>query len=187
MEIEILAQEEDPVIDREYVRFKIEHLSEPTPSRENIREALLDEISADPELLTIIKIQSRYGRPISDGEAFLYGNKETKEKFARPYLVKRTRVKARETTEGPEEEEAKEKEPEKPGEEEKEPEVEEEKEEKEAKEEEEKKKEEPEEKEPEEEEKEEPEKEEKEGFECPECGRIFDTKRGMKIHKGKVH
>lgn len=38
-----------------------------------------------------------------------------------------------------------------------------------------------------EEEEKEVEKEEKEEFECPECGKTFDSKRGLKIHKGRVH
>jgi small subunit ribosomal protein S24e len=94
MELEILKKEENPLLSRTRIKFRIVHPKASTPTREMTRKMLLDALETKPELLILRHIKTIFGSDYSEGLAFVYENEtvakavETKPILARNFEKK---------------------------------------------------------------------------------------------------
>ena len=74
--LEIIRDWYNPVLERREVEFEVRHEMGPTPSREEVKKALVSKIGADPELTYIIKLVGKTGMWKTVGVAHVYQSKE---------------------------------------------------------------------------------------------------------------
>ena len=75
MNSKLISQNKNPFLHREEIILEIE--SNTAPSFENIKK----EIGKDPDLTTIKKINSNFGRHTFTAEVFIYDSKQAKDKL----------------------------------------------------------------------------------------------------------
>lgn len=112
MEIEITKDEENKLLSRREVRFKVAHEGEPTPPKKDVEETLAAKLDADTKLMIIEHYTTRFGTNVSDGTCYVYGN-ETAMVRAEPTKFlrseKRLELKKKEREKAKKEKKAKEK------------------------------------------------------------------------------
>ncbi|MGQ9720844.1 MAG: 30S ribosomal protein S24e [Candidatus Jordarchaeum sp.] len=89
MEVSIISRKENPLLEREELIFLINHESQGTPSREEIRNKLAAILDVDTDKLFIKKIESEYGSTRSKGVARIYKSKERALLVEPHHIVKR--------------------------------------------------------------------------------------------------
>ncbi len=76
METEVLSRRENPLLDRVEIEFRTRHSSEPTPTRDALREEIAKIAKAKKDLVIIDRMDSDFGRPETTGYAKIYKNKD---------------------------------------------------------------------------------------------------------------
>ncbi len=76
METEVLSRRENPLLDRVEIEFRTRHPSEPTPTRDALREEIAKIAKAKKDLVIIDRVNSDFGRPETTGYAKVYKNKD---------------------------------------------------------------------------------------------------------------
>jgi len=76
METEILSRRENPLLDRVEIEFRTRHPSEPTPTRDALREEIAKIAKGKKDLVIIDRVNSDFGRPETTGYAKVYKNKD---------------------------------------------------------------------------------------------------------------
>lgn len=120
MELKIVKEEENKVLERKEINFKIDG-AKATPSRKEIKKRLAALKNSKEELVSIDSIKQAYGEHKAQGKAFIYKNLERLNKIEPTYLKHRGQKKkhTKEKEEKSKEKKKKEK-PKKTGEKEKE-------------------------------------------------------------------
>ena len=72
METEVLSRRENPLLDRVEIEFRTRHSSEPTPTRDALREEIAKIAKAKKDLVIIDRMDSDFGRPETSGYAKVY-------------------------------------------------------------------------------------------------------------------
>lgn len=104
--IEVLSDQEDKLLERRQISFKLTHEKIATPRRLEIRKKLAETLRVDPETVFLRPLQQKYGRNEAGGTAFIYKTIERAHLVEQKYLIERLKPKK-------EKEEAEKKEPEK--------------------------------------------------------------------------
>ncbi len=89
MEISIISRKENQLVEREELVFLVNHESQGTPSREEIKNKLVAILNVDTEKLFIKKIESEHGSTRSKGTARIYKSLERALLVEPNYIVKR--------------------------------------------------------------------------------------------------
>ena len=76
METEVLSRRENPLLDRVEIEFRTRHPSEPTPTRDALREEIAKIAKGKKDLVIIDRVDSDFGRPETTGYAKVYKNKD---------------------------------------------------------------------------------------------------------------
>ncbi|MCJ2556950.1 MAG: 30S ribosomal protein S24e [Candidatus Thermoplasmatota archaeon] len=76
METELLSRKENPLFERIEVEFRTRHASEPTPTRDALREEIAKIAKAKKDLVIIDRMNSDFGRPETTGYAKIYKSKD---------------------------------------------------------------------------------------------------------------
>ncbi len=76
METEVLSRRENPLLDRVEIEFRTRHSSEPTPTRDALREEIAKIAKGKKDLVIIDRVNSDFGRPETTGYAKVYKNKD---------------------------------------------------------------------------------------------------------------
>lgn len=76
METEVLSRKENALLDRVEIEFRTRHPSEPTPTRDALREEIAKIAKAKKDLVIIDRMDSDFGRPETTGYAKIYKNKD---------------------------------------------------------------------------------------------------------------
>ena len=119
METEVLSRRENPFFERIEVEFRTMHASEPTPTRDALREEIAKIAKAKKDLVIIDRMDSDFGRPETTGYAKIYKSKdkilsvERKHILIRNGLLKPEKESAKKKPEPKKKPEAEKKEPEK--------------------------------------------------------------------------
>jgi len=71
MEIEILEQEENPLLHRTEVKFEIKH-DEETPSRLSVRDSLAAKLDKDSEEVVVHNLNTKFGMRQTVGRSKVY-------------------------------------------------------------------------------------------------------------------
>jgi len=76
METEVLSRRENPLFERIEIEFRTRHASEPTPTRDALREEIAKIAKAKKDLVIIDSMDSDFGRPETTGYAKVYKSKD---------------------------------------------------------------------------------------------------------------
>ncbi len=99
MEIKLTKREENPLMEREEIEFKVEHENSPTPSRVEILEELTSELDVSEDLILIEKIATLHGQQTASGIARIYESEERLKELEPNFLSERTEKSKDETEE----------------------------------------------------------------------------------------
>lgn len=91
MELEIREKRENHLLDRVEVKFVISHPNQPTPRRENVREALSSELKVPKDRVVVDHMNSSFGVQDTVGYAKVYSKKEVAMEVERKYLLIRNK------------------------------------------------------------------------------------------------
>ncbi len=97
--LKIIEEKENKLIERREIKFIVEHLGNPTPSRLDIRGKLSAILDVDPETLYVIKTETEYGIGRTKGLAHIYATKERAMAIESKYIIERHQPKKKEEEE----------------------------------------------------------------------------------------
>jgi len=86
-EIEILEEKENPLINRTELKFRVDHLGEGSPNRLEVRKKIAAMQGAKEQFTIIRKIESKFGKYYSMGNANVYDDIEDL-KYFEPFHIK---------------------------------------------------------------------------------------------------
>ncbi len=90
MEIEITEENENQLLKRKEVMFKLHHEEEgASPRREAARNALIKALKCSSNLLVIDKMDTEFGKRETVGYAKVYENEERLKEIERKHILKR--------------------------------------------------------------------------------------------------
>ena len=93
MEVEIVSKDENKLLERMEVKFKVTHTNEGTPNREDIRDKIASLMKVQKERVIIDSMQSEFGRMETFGYAKVYESKDTAMKYEREHILVRNKLK----------------------------------------------------------------------------------------------
>ena len=89
MRLKITGKQKNSLLGREEIAFEISEISS-TPARKEVREKIVQETGAKPELVVLEKIKQGFGSKTASGTALIFsGEKHLKEK-AQKFPIERT-------------------------------------------------------------------------------------------------
>lgn len=105
MELDIIAEDENPMLHRTDVRFQMTH-EEATPSRLSVRDSLAAKLNKDAEEVVIRKLDTKYGMRKTVGYAKVYNDAEYAKDIEQGHALERNKIAADGTDDDIEAEEA---------------------------------------------------------------------------------
>lgn len=91
MDIEILEENENPMLHRTDVRFKVTH-EEATPERLSVRDSLAAMLNKDAQEVVIRELSTKFGMRTTIGEAKVYEDGEFAREIERAYVLERNKI-----------------------------------------------------------------------------------------------
>ncbi|MDP6907209.1 MAG: hypothetical protein QF440_07335 [Candidatus Thalassarchaeaceae archaeon] len=90
--MEITDRKENPILNRVELSWTWRHVGNATPTRAQIIEAVAKiEPGATKDRIVVKSVSTRYGQPLTSGNAFVYDNREDLEKEPK-YILERHSV-----------------------------------------------------------------------------------------------
>ena len=77
MELEIIEQNENPLLNRQEVRVVIKHSENSTPRRNQVIKSLSEQLKTKRELVIIDHLKNAYGKTETHGYAKIYSDRES--------------------------------------------------------------------------------------------------------------
>ncbi len=93
MEVEILSQEQNPMLHRTEVRFQIVH-DEATPSRLSVRDSLAAKLDKDADEVVVHEMSTKFGMRKTVGYAKVYDSPEHARDVEQDYMLDRNKITA---------------------------------------------------------------------------------------------
>jgi len=93
LKIEVKSDQEDKLLERRQISFKVTHQKAATPKRIEIRRQLADVLKVDPETIQLRPLKQKTGRNEADGIALIYKSPESARLIERQYLADRLKPK----------------------------------------------------------------------------------------------
>ncbi|MFB6146883.1 MAG: 30S ribosomal protein S24e [Halobacteriaceae archaeon] len=91
MEIDIIEEEENPLLHRTDVTFRITH-EEETPSRLSVRDSLAATFDRDSEEVVIRSLDTRFGMRETIGEAKIYESPDAAVEIEADHMLDRNKI-----------------------------------------------------------------------------------------------
>lgn len=91
MEIDIIAEEENPMLHRTDVRFELIH-DEETPSRLSVRDSLAARLNKDAGEVVIHQLDTKFGMRRTLGYAKVYESSEDANAVEQAYMLERNKI-----------------------------------------------------------------------------------------------
>ena len=105
MEIDIIDEDENPMLHRTDVRFQLTH-EEATPSRLSVRDSLAAKLNKDSSEVVVRKLDTKYGMRKTVGYAKVYEDADHAKAVEQDHALGRNKIEAEEASEDVEAEEA---------------------------------------------------------------------------------
>ena len=93
MDVEIVDKRQNPLLNRQEVRFKILHPKEPTPNRDSAREKIASLNNVKKEQVIIDNLETTFGKSETVGYAKIYPSKDEALKNEREHHLVRNKLK----------------------------------------------------------------------------------------------
>lgn len=91
MDIDITAEEENPMLHRTDVRFELIH-DEETPSRLSVRDSLAAQLNKDASEVVIHELDTKFGMRRTLGYAKVYESAEDANEVEQAYMLERNKI-----------------------------------------------------------------------------------------------
>ncbi|MFC6989643.1 30S ribosomal protein S24e [Haloplanus sp. GCM10025708] len=98
MEIEIIAEEENPMLHRTDVRFSITH-EDATPSRLSVRDSLAAKLNKDSEEVVVHELDTKFGMRKTMGYAKVYESPDHAKDVEQKHMLDRNKISAEDEAE----------------------------------------------------------------------------------------
>jgi small subunit ribosomal protein S24e len=95
MEITILEEEENPMLHRTDVRFRVSH-AETTPDRLGVRDSLAARLGKDADEVVVRKLDTKFGMRTTLGEAKVYESAAHAEDVEQDHMLERNSIETEE-------------------------------------------------------------------------------------------
>ena len=87
--MEIIDRKENPILNRVEISWQWRHVGAPTPTRGDIIDAVVKlEPGATKDRVLVKSVDTRFGQPLTTGDAFIYADRADLEKVPK-YLLDR--------------------------------------------------------------------------------------------------
>ena len=93
MDIEVISEEENPMLHRTDVTFEITH-EEATPSRLSVRDSLAAKLNKDAEEVVIREMNTKFGMRTTVGYAKVYENPDFARDVEQEHMLERNKISA---------------------------------------------------------------------------------------------
>jgi ribosomal protein S24E len=97
--IEVLSDQEDRLLERRQINFKLVHEKSATPKRLEVRNKLAESLKVDPEKTFLRPLQQKYGRTEAKGTAFIYKTIERANLVEQEHIINRMKPKEKKAEE----------------------------------------------------------------------------------------
>ncbi len=91
MEIDIISEEENPMLHRTDVRFQIVH-EEASPSRLSVRDSLAAKLNKDSSEVVVHRLDTKYGMRKTIGYAKVYESAADAADVEQEYMLERNKI-----------------------------------------------------------------------------------------------
>jgi small subunit ribosomal protein S24e len=91
MNIDIIEEEENPMLHRTDVRFEVTH-DEATPSRLSVRDSLAAKLNKDAEEVVVHELDTKFGMRTSVGYAKVYETSGHATDVEQDYMLERNKI-----------------------------------------------------------------------------------------------
>ncbi|WP_135663748.1 30S ribosomal protein S24e [Halorhabdus rudnickae] len=91
MDIEIIEEEDNPMLHRTDVRFEVTH-EEATPSRLSVRDSLAAMLNKDAEEVVVHELDTKYGMRKTVGYAKVYDDPEFAREVEQEHMLERNKI-----------------------------------------------------------------------------------------------
>ena len=91
MEIDIISEEENPMLHRRDVRFEVVH-EDASPSRLSVRDSLAAKLNKDAGEVVVRAVDTKYGMRKSIGYAKVYDTPEQARDVEQEYMLERNKI-----------------------------------------------------------------------------------------------
>ena len=98
MEIDIISEEENPMLHRTDVRFEVTH-EEASPSRLSVRDSLAAKLNKDADEVVVHKLDTKYGMRTTVGYAKVYEDADAAGEVEQEYMLERNKIEDEESEE----------------------------------------------------------------------------------------
>jgi small subunit ribosomal protein S24e len=103
MEIEVISEDENPMLHRTDVRFEITH-EDASPSRLSVRDSLAAKLNKDSDEVVVHTLDTKFGMRKTVGYAKVYESPEFARDVEQDYMLDRNKIEAAEGEEAEPEE-----------------------------------------------------------------------------------
>jgi small subunit ribosomal protein S24e len=93
MDIDIVDEDENPMLHRTDVRFEVTH-EEATPSRLSVRDSLAAALNKDAEEVVIRKLDTKFGMRKTVGHAKVYESPEYARDVEQDHMLDRNKIRS---------------------------------------------------------------------------------------------
>jgi len=97
--INILSETENKLLKRKDIDFEITHSTSSTPNRMEIKKKIAAQFNKEENLTLIIKLKTKYGIGLTEGQARLYENQSDIKEIEPAFIIKRNEPKKKEKEE----------------------------------------------------------------------------------------
>ena len=91
MDIEIVSEEENPMLHRSDVTFELRH-DEATPSRLQVRDSLAAKLNKDADEVVVRELDTKFGMRKTVGTAKVYEAAEFAREVEQKYMLERNKI-----------------------------------------------------------------------------------------------
>ena len=91
MNIDIIEEEENPMLHRTDVRFEVVH-EEATPSRLSVRDSLAAKLNKDAKEVVVHELDTKFGMRTSIGYAKVYESPPHAQDVEQDYMLERNKI-----------------------------------------------------------------------------------------------
>ena len=91
MDIDIISEEENPMLHRTDVRFEIVH-EDATPGRLSVRDSLAAKMNKDAQEVVVHKLDTKFGMRKTVGQAKVYESPEDAQDVEQDHMLERNKI-----------------------------------------------------------------------------------------------
>lgn len=93
MDLKILEERPNALLERIEYRFRADHATAPSPTRDVVRTELAKLVKVSKDRLVIERMAARFGTAVTEGVAVAYANVAARDRLVREHILVRNGIK----------------------------------------------------------------------------------------------